>query len=78
MGGADTLDNIWPQCGQAPNGKDYKAIKDQIESYLAIKVLLGMDLDSARQGIASDWTQYIGDAETFCAAKGCDIAKYRK
>ncbi len=78
MGGADTLDNIWPQCGQAPNGKDYKAIKDQIESYLAIKVLLGMDLDSARKGIASDWTQYIGDAETFCAAKGCDIAKYRK
>jgi hypothetical protein len=78
MGGADSLDNIWPQCGQAPNGKAYKAIKDQIESYLAIQVLSGMDLDSARKGIASDWTQYIAQAQTFCAAKGCDIEKYRK
>jgi hypothetical protein len=78
IGGADSLDNIWPQCGQASNGKDYKAIKDQVESYLAINVLLGMDLDNARKGIASDWTQYIAKAQTFCAAKGCDIETYRK
>lgn len=78
MGGADSLDNIWPQCGQAPSGKDYKAIKDQVESYLAIKVIQGMDIATARKGIASDWTQYIADAQTFCAANGCDIQNYRK
>ncbi len=78
MGGADSLDNIWPQCGQASNGKNYKAIKDTVESYLAVKIIQGMNIDSARKGIASDWTQYIADAQTFCAAKGCDIQKYRK
>ncbi len=78
MGGADSLDNIWPQCGQAPNGKNYKDIKDQVESYLAIQIIQGMDIDSARKGVASDWTQYIAAAQTFCSAKGCDIANYRK
>src|ERR1700742_1018086 len=75
MGGADSLDNIWPQCGQAPYGKNFKEIKDQVESYLAIKILQGMDIQRAREGIASDWTGYIAEAETFCAANGCDIAK---
>jgi hypothetical protein len=78
MGGADSLDNIWPQCGNVPNGKNYKDIKDQVESYLAIKVIQGMDLDKARNGIASDWTQYIKAAQAFCTANGCDIQKYRK
>ena len=78
MGGADSLDNIWPQCGQAPNGKNYKEIKDVVEDYMAIKILQGMNIESARKGIASDWTQYIGEAQTFCAANGCDISKYRK
>ncbi len=78
MGGADSLDNIWPQCGKASNGKNYKDIKDQVESYLAIKVIQGMDIDAARKGVASDWTQYIAAAQTFCAANSCDIANYRK
>ncbi len=78
MGGADSLDNIWPQCGQAPTGKNYKDIKDQVESYLAIKVIQGMDIAAARKGIASDWTQYIAAAQTFCAANSCDIASYRR
>jgi len=78
MGGADSLDNIWPQCGKAPGGKNYKDIKDQVETYLAIKVLQGMDINTARKGIASDWTQYIAEAQTFCSANGCDIQKYRK
>jgi hypothetical protein len=77
MGGADSLDNIWPQCGQAPNSKNYKDIKDQVESYLAIKVIQGMDIDAARKGIASDWTQYIAAAQTFCASNSCEIASYR-
>jgi hypothetical protein len=78
MGGADSLDNIWPQCGQAPNGKNYKDIKDQVESYLAIKVIQGMDIDAARKGIASDWTQYVAAAQTFCASNSCEIASYRQ
>jgi hypothetical protein len=78
MGGADSLDNIWPQCGKTPSGKNYKDIKDRVESYLAIQVLMGMDLDVARKGIASDWTQYIADEEKFCGSNSCDIADYRK
>jgi hypothetical protein len=78
MGGADSLDNIWPQCGKAPNGKNYKEIKDVVETYLAIQVLMGMDIDMARKGIASDWTQYIGDSQKFCASNSCDISHYRK
>ncbi|HKD07096.1 MAG TPA: HNH endonuclease signature motif containing protein [Bryobacteraceae bacterium] len=78
MGGADSLDNIWPQCGKAPSGRNYKAIKDMVETYLAIQVLTGMDLDQARKGIASDWTQYIDDSQKFCASNSCDISHYRK
>jgi hypothetical protein len=78
MGGADSLDNIWPQCGQAPDGRNYKDIKDQVEQYLAIQVVLGMDIDQARSGVATDWSQYISAAEAFCAAQSCDIQTYRK
>ena len=68
MGGADSLDNIWPQCGKAPNGKNYKDIKDLVENYIAIQVLMDMDIDTARKGIASDWTQYIPASQQFCAS----------
>jgi hypothetical protein len=78
MGGADSLNNIWPQCGQAPSGKNYKDIKDVVETYLAIQVLMGMNVDAARNGIASDWTQYIANSQKFCAANSCDISHYRK
>lgn len=79
IGGADSLDNIWPQCGQAPNGKNYKDLKDEVENYLAIEVLLGkMTVDDARKGIASDWTNYLAAALSFCSAQSCDIGKYRK
>ena len=79
MGGADSLDNIWPQCGQAPSGQNFKDIKDRVETFLAIQVLLGKkDVDTARSGIASDWTQFIDEEEKFCAANSCDIAKFRK
>jgi len=78
MGGADSLDNIWPQCGKAPNGKNYKDIKDVVENYLSIEILMGLDIDAARKGIASDWTQYIADSQKFCASNSCDISHYRK
>jgi hypothetical protein len=78
MGGADSLDNIWPQCGKAPNGKNYKDIKDLVENYIAIQVLMGMDIDTARKGIASDWTQYVPASQQFCASHSCDISHYRK
>jgi hypothetical protein len=41
--------------------------------------LLGKkEREKARSGIASDWTQYIDEEATFCAANGGDIAAYRK
>jgi hypothetical protein len=62
LGGADTLGNIWPQCG--PSGivlaKRYFKIKDAVENYLAVQVRSGdMPLADAQHGIATDWTQYI-------------------
>jgi hypothetical protein len=70
LGGADSLDNIWPQCG--PNHvalqMRYFKQKDMVENYLAAQVKTGkIALDKAQQGIASDWTQYLGDAKSFCA-----------
>ena len=74
LGGADTLDNIWPQCG--PPGislnERYFKQKDMVENYLAWMVRRGqMDLTVARKGIASDWTQYLGAAKQHCTARGC-------
>jgi hypothetical protein len=62
LGGADTLDNIWPQCG--PSGvalaKRYFKQKDLVENYLAAQVKAGkIDLAEAQNGIAEDWTQYL-------------------
>jgi hypothetical protein len=68
LGGADTLDNIWPQCG--PPGvklaERYFKIKDGVENYLAAKVRAGgISLKDAQQGIATDWTQYIAEAAAY-------------
>jgi hypothetical protein len=68
LGGADTLDNIWPQCG--PPGvklaKRYFKIKDGVENYLAAKVRAGrISLKDAQHGIAADWTQYIDEANAY-------------
>ena len=70
IGGADTLDNIWPQCG--PNhvalAKRYFKQKDIVESYLANQVKTGeMDLAKAQAGIAADWTQFLSIASEFCS-----------
>ena len=70
LGGADTLDNIWPECG--PDGVTLNAryfkIKDIVENYLAAQVRDGsMTLEAAQRGIAADWTQYLATA---CASGG--------
>jgi len=65
LGGADTLDNLWPQCG--PKGvalpKRHFKLKDDVENYLARQIKAGkIALKEAQQGIAEDWTQYLEDA----------------
>jgi len=65
LGGADTLDNLWPQCG--PKGvklptRHFK-LKDDVENYLARQIKAGkIPLKEAQKGIAEDWTQYLDDA----------------
>jgi len=76
LGGADTLDNIWPQCGPNTVALDdrYFKEKDKVEYYLGQQVREGnMDLAKAQQGIATDWTQYLADAEGFCKSGKCDF-----
>ena len=73
LGGADGMGNIWPQCG--PDGvaldNRYFKIKDRVENYLADEVKAGrMPLDKAQQGIAADWTQYLDQANGYCANGG--------
>lgn len=75
LGGADTLDNIWPQCGPpgvALNQRYFKQ-KDLVENYLAWKVRRGeMNLAQAQKGIAADWTQYLAQARQHCAERRCE------
>jgi hypothetical protein len=58
LGGADTLDNAWPQCG--PSGvalpQRFFKEKDTVENFLAMQVREGrMDLSEAQKGIATDY-----------------------
>jgi hypothetical protein len=67
MGGADSLDNIWPQCG--PSGvvrkKCYFPQKDCVEIYLGDQVRAGkMDLLATQKAAAKDWTQLLTEAQT--------------
>jgi len=75
LGGADTLDNIWPQCGPDGvdlNGRFFKH-KDLVENYLTHQVKAGaMPLYDAQLGIAKDWTQYLQAAKAFCKNPFCD------
>jgi hypothetical protein len=68
LGGADTVDNIWPQCGPDHEtlARRYFKIKDSVENYLAVQVRDGnIDLQTAQRGIAKDWTAYISKSETY-------------
>lgn len=74
LGGADTLDNIWPQCG--PPGvslaERFFKIKDIVENFLAMQVRAGrMDLLDAQRGIATDWTQFFEEARRACPEGRC-------
>lgn len=74
LGGADTLDNVWPQCGpkKGPVWKRSFMRKDLVENYLAKQVRDGkMQLWDAQQGIAKDWTQYLPAAKKACIPSGC-------
>jgi hypothetical protein len=71
LGGADSLDNIWPQCGpnNVPLEQRYFKQKDMVENYLADQARNGkMGLAKAQSAIAHDWTQFLSAAKTFCAA----------
>jgi hypothetical protein len=76
LGGADSLDNIWPQCGpvEAQGLKIHFKEKDKVESYFTTLVKTGkMPLREAQQAIAKDWTQYRDTALAFCAANKCAL-----
>jgi hypothetical protein len=65
LGGADVLENLWPQCG--PKGvklpRRYFKQKDVVENYLAREIKAGrITLSDAQKGIATDWTQYLAAA----------------
>jgi hypothetical protein len=75
LGGADTLDNIWPQCG--PDGvqlsERFFKRKDAVENFLAAQVRAGkMSLSDAQQGISTDWTQYLDAAEGCGDSQPCE------
>ena len=68
---ADTVDNIWPQCGpdNAVLSERFFKRKDAVENFLAKQVREGkMSLADAQKGIATDWTQFLA------ASEGCDGA----
>jgi hypothetical protein len=70
LGGADTLDNIWPQCGppRVSLNKRYFKQNDLVENYLAAQVKAGkIDLAEAQNGIAEDWTQYLDASKAYYA-----------
>jgi len=65
IGGADTLDNLWPQCG--PGGvkrpRWYFVQKDMVEQYLGAMVRSGQIAQrDAQFGAVNDWTQYLDAA----------------
>lgn len=74
IGGADSMDNIWPQCGpdKVTLKERYFKQKDKVELYLAGQVKAGaMDLATAQRAIAKDYTQFLDAAKTYCAAHSC-------
>jgi 5-methylcytosine-specific restriction endonuclease McrA len=74
LGGADTLDNIWPQCGpsRVALANRYFKQKDIVENFLAWLVKNNrMNLEDAQYGIANDWTQYLDAAKRACPGGRC-------
>jgi hypothetical protein len=78
IGGADTLDNIWPQCG--PDGvtlnERYFKIKDEVENFVAVPFRKGdtelvlddgthLSLADVQNQIAKDWTFFLPYAQRY-------------
>ncbi len=74
LGGADTLDNIWPQCGPADvelKERFFKQ-KDLVEDHLGEFVKLGkVELGEMQKRIAADWTQFLEAAKETCSRRKC-------
>jgi hypothetical protein len=74
LGGADSLDNIWPECGPfgAAGLKIYYKEKDVVEDYFTTLVKTGqLGLREAQEAIAKDWTQYWEVASKYCSTHRC-------
>ena len=66
LGGADTLDNFWPQCDPtgAPLPQRFFKEKEFVENYLANQIKSGrISLFTAQTGIAKGWTQWLNQAK---------------
>jgi hypothetical protein len=73
LGGGDGIENIWPQCGPKGVSLDDRFFKqkDKVEDFLHGMVKTGkMDLKAAQDGISTDWTKFLKDAEEACKS-GC-------
>jgi hypothetical protein len=56
LGGADDVENLWPQPYDPPNDIPGAHAKDKVENWLHAQVCSGkMDLKSAQDAIAKDW-----------------------
>jgi hypothetical protein len=75
LGGGDSMDNIWPQCGpdNVTLKERYFKQKDQVEFYLADQVKAGaMDQSTAQHAIAKDYTQFLDAAKQYCSSHKCE------
>lgn len=81
IGGADTRENIWPQCGpkRVTLMKRYFKRKDEVEDFLAIPFRAGkseivldkntrMTLAEVQRQIATDWTFFLPFADAYYAS----------
>lgn len=61
-GGADSLDNVWPECGDpnVPIGEREFKTKDRFAEHDVMRqVKAGADLADLQRRIAADWTQFL-------------------
>jgi hypothetical protein len=74
IGGGDTMDNIWPQCGpsSAALADRYFKQKDQVEAFLGVGVKTKkISQTKAQSEIARDWTQFLARAKRNCKGTAC-------
>jgi len=74
LGGADSLDNIFPMCDTRPVPFAERSfhLKDIVEHYLSWAVRSGqIPLETAQQDIAQDWTRHLNAALAACPQGRC-------